>query len=81
MYKNYMLAGVRYSQKHPLLIFTNGQSFCFTACEAGTYGLGCSKTCGNCIGTCNPENGVCALGCKDGWINSQCTESMEYYYN
>jgi hypothetical protein len=50
--------------------------FHFVACEAGKYGQDCQNTCGNCIGTCDSQTGVCSLGCKPGWVGSKCIEGL-----
>ena len=38
------------------------------------YGLECAETCGNCIGACDTQTGVCVMGCKAGWIGSKCID-------
>ena len=44
-----------------------GSCFLIVACKPGTYGLGCSSKCEDCLqGTvCLPENGTCPNGCNE----------------
>lgn len=44
------------------------------ACNNGTYGDNCSKTCGKCrhAGQCNHVNGTCNNGCESGYQGDKC---------
>lgn len=45
-------------------------------CETGTYGVNCSKSCGNCLKQrqCQNVDGFCSKGCSAGYKGSLCTE-------
>lgn len=55
----------------------------FLACPLNTYGDQCLSKCGHCVGniTCNPEDGVCPEGCRDGYIGNKCNqiEKFDHY--
>ncbi|KAK6180238.1 hypothetical protein SNE40_012428 [Patella caerulea] len=44
-----------------------------SGCDVGSYGPHCSYKCSEgCLHTCDPDNGVCEGGCKNGWVGLQC---------
>ena len=55
--------------------------FKFAECVAGTFGLGCTESCGQCLNPpCNNINGTCAgARCLDGWTGIRCNESKTYF--
>lgn len=52
----------------------------FPACPLNTYGDQCLSKCGHCVGnaTCNPEDGVCPEGCRDGYIGAKCNQIEKF---
>lgn len=52
----------------------------FLACPLNTYGDQCLSKCGHCVGniTCNPEDGVCLEGCRDGYIGNKCNQIEKF---
>ena len=44
------------------------------ACENGTYGRDCNKTCGHCRdgSSCLHTNGTCLTGCDSGYFGDLC---------
>lgn len=51
---------------------------CFTACNGGKYGKDCLQECSaNCLTPpCDHITGECSNGCNDGWLGSNCTQSL-----
>lgn len=49
----------------------------FAACREGTYGINCTKLCGQCAdwSDCDSVTGVCKLGCQPGWYGERCDKS------
>lgn len=47
-----------------------------SVCQNKTYGTGCSKECGHCLGgkQCNHINGTCDNSCDSGYYKSGCKE-------
>ena len=50
------------------------------ACNQGTYGRDCNKTCGHCLQQtdCHHINGTCLTGCKPGYFGELCKERKFY---
>lgn len=48
--------------------------FYISECQNNTYGAGCLKKCGQCLGgeKCNYVNGICINGCEAGYYNFSC---------
>lgn len=48
------------------------------ACEIGSYGNNCIKTCGECgdINQCHHINGTCLTGCAAGYQGNLCKTRM-----
>ena len=52
--------------------------FSITACKAGTYGMNCLETCGNCrYGNCDKVTGRCNHGCAAGYLGETCKQSKK----
>jgi hypothetical protein len=46
-------------------------------CPEGSYGQNCSFTCSLCLeDKCDHVDGVCTIGCDDGYTGRMCDESM-----
>ena len=65
-----------------LLVYQGRKCTCvwndfYADCLAGSWGEGCIYTCGECInGICDPVDGICTNGCKDGYKNTNlCNKS------
>ena len=45
-----------------------------TECPEGTFGVGCTGTCGHCANgdPCAQDTGYCAKGCASGWHRTLC---------
>lgn len=51
-------------------------------CDGGTYGQGCSSTCGSCINNtqCHHITGTCVQGCGPGYQGNKCKEGISNAY-
>lgn len=56
---------------------------CKLECETGTYGVNCSKSCGNCLKQrqCQNVDGFCSKGCSAGYKGSLCTEPCKQTFH
>ena len=47
-------------------------------CVNNTYGLDCTETCGNCLGSmpCHHINGSCVYGCAPGFTGDKCAQGI-----
>ncbi|XP_065928198.1 multiple epidermal growth factor-like domains protein 10 [Magallana gigas] len=53
---------------------------CKLACNSGSYGLGCSESCGQCLDVdkCLNTNGTCLTGCSAGYRGHTCDKPCQY---
>lgn len=53
----------------------------FLACDSGSYGKNCSKSCGQCSNdTCDHVNGTCTSECKAGYRTNLCNISTCFQF-
>ncbi|XP_062587741.1 uncharacterized protein LOC134249391 [Saccostrea cucullata] len=73
-YYNERISGVTYPDEYQTTgVVTELCEVQVLACENGFYGQNCSKQCSNCLNNkCNPFNGNCIEGCKNGYISHRC---------
>ena len=60
-------------------LWRNSDLLIVVECEDGTYGYDCVHNCSsNCLNDspCKKQNGQCTEGCKPGYTNALCNESM-----
>lgn len=52
------------------------------ACNSGSYGLGCSESCGQCLDgdKCLNTNGTCLTGCSAGYRGHTCDKRAYMMY-
>ena len=69
----------RYVQLSKLIVlFKKIYEILILACENGTYGYDCNKTCGHCTDkeSCFHTNGTCRFGCNPGYMGELCKKGM-----